>query len=347
MNLRNSPGRRGFTLVELMTVIAIIVLLIGVLIPALSSARTSARKATTAGLIKSLDSGCEMFRNDFKQYPQSRGPNPFEVASSRILLMGFQWLGLQLVGPDSGGIVDWRDLRNDANDDKAINGLDWLEWYNPNPATRIHPDRTYARLGPYASVDSEAVQSIRTYSNVRANFKPADAPGQLIDGSTVWKNDSIPFFVDSFTNPVLYYRANPQTDKPFTTGQPGSSFVVGQYDQTDNAAVTGSPLVDGYAQFPSGGSLPGWDIDGTGYINAAGYVHDLGNFGYAKDQLTFPQPQTFAEYMCDGKIWDNTVNSSGDGRLWPYHPDSYVLISAGPDGVYGNSDDITNFKTAR
>ena len=28
---------------------------------------------------------------------------------------------------------------------------------------------------------------------------------------------------------------------------------------------------------------------------------------------------------------------------WPYRPDSYLLISAGPDGLYGTKDDICNF----
>jgi type II secretory pathway pseudopilin PulG len=31
-------------------------------------------------------------------------------------------------------------------------------------------------------------------------------------------------------------------------------------------------------------------------------------------------------------------------KEWPYNPDSYLLISAGPDGIYGNADDITNFR---
>jgi type II secretory pathway pseudopilin PulG len=30
-------------------------------------------------------------------------------------------------------------------------------------------------------------------------------------------------------------------------------------------------------------------------------------------------------------------------RDWPYRPDSYILISAGADGLYGTSDDIRNF----
>ena len=28
---------------------------------------------------------------------------------------------------------------------------------------------------------------------------------------------------------------------------------------------------------------------------------------------------------------------------WPYRPDSYILISAGVDGLYGTNDDICNF----
>jgi hypothetical protein len=31
-------------------------------------------------------------------------------------------------------------------------------------------------------------------------------------------------------------------------------------------------------------------------------------------------------------------------QAWPYRADSYILISAGPDGLYGTSDDIVNFE---
>ena len=51
--------------------------------------------------------------------------------------------------------------------------------------------------------------------------------------------------------------------------------------------------------------------------------------------------------------WDNDYISnfySEKGVLdpkvnipWPYRPDSYILISAGADGLYGTSDDIHNF----
>ena len=331
MNNGKLRSRPGFTLIELMTVIAIIVLLIGILIPALSSARIQAKKSSTAGLINAVERGCEMFQGDFAQYPQSRGYNPFEPQGDNILLMGAQWLGLQLVGPDMRGIVDWRDLRNDSDDDGDIDQDDWLDWYS------LDPTREYTRMGPYASVEGSAVQSLVTYANVKSDI--TDWPDELEAGTPdSWNNGRIPFFIDAFSNPVLYYRANPKVNAPFTTGTPGD-MIVGRYDQADNAYFTGSSGAQG--RYPSD-DTPGWDLSGAGYVGD--YAHDLGDFGYTEDQLEFPEPKTFAAFLCDGNIFDNTQNADGEGRLWPYKPDSYLLISAGEDGVYGTMDDIANFK---
>ncbi len=43
--------------------------------------------------------------------------------------------------------------------------------------------------------------------------------------------------------------------------------------------------------------------------------------------------EDFYEYIKDPKV---------EAIPWPYRPDSYILISAGADGLYGNAD-ITNF----
>ena len=42
----------------------------------------------------------------------------------------------------------------------------------------------------------------------------------------------------------------------------------------------------------------------------------------------------FYEYIRDPRV---------QARPWPYRPDSYLLISAGADGIYGTNDDIRNF----
>ena len=59
---------------------------------------------------------------------------------------------------------------------------------------------------------------------------------------------------------------------------------------------------------------------------ADGKIHPLA--------ATAGQYQYFYDYITDPKI---------SARPWPYRPGSYILISAGADGLYGTGDDIRNF----
>ncbi len=53
----------------------------------------------------------------------------------------------------------------------------------------------------------------------------------------------------------------------------------------------------------------------------------------ARQAGTMPY-QFFYDYIRNPKI---------DARPWPHRADSYILISAGADGLYGTSDDVCNF----
>ena len=57
-----------------------------------------------------------------------------------------------------------------------------------------------------------------------------------------------------------------------------------------------------------------------------GKIHPLADAGN--------QYQYFYNYILDPKI---------TARPWPYRPGSYILISAGADGLYGTGDDVCNF----
>lgn len=339
MQDRSFLRRPGFTLVELMTVIAIIVLLVGILIPALSSVRKQAKETATAAIIKSIGDGCEMFHGDFGAYPQSRGYNPFEGEAAQIPLAGAQWLTLQLSGPDSQGYVN-PTVKNDANGDDKIDQNDWLEWYGL-PANQ---SRSYTRNGPYADPDGKQVRSVNRV--IEENQDVTGIPSLLVSngaggngGGSIWSNQFIPFYVDQFEYPILYYAATPGVKPPFTTGTPGSNFTIGKYDQSDNAAFTGSDGNDG--RYPVTG--PGWDLTGA-QADPANYRHPLGTLGYVKDQDTWPDPKTFAAFVCDQNVFDNTAQSNGRGLLQPHNPNTFLLISAGADGVYGTGDDIANFE---
>lgn len=69
LDRRLAGSRTGMTLVELLTVIAVISILIGILIPTVSTVRTSARKAKAKILLNQWAAGIETFRQEYGFYP--------------------------------------------------------------------------------------------------------------------------------------------------------------------------------------------------------------------------------------------------------------------------------------
>lgn len=80
MNARRDGGRAGgFTLVELLVVIALIALLVGLLIPTLARSRESARVVKCSANHRNLISAFSMYANDFKGIPPKPNWQSVEV----------------------------------------------------------------------------------------------------------------------------------------------------------------------------------------------------------------------------------------------------------------------------
>jgi hypothetical protein len=121
-----------------------------------------------------------------------------------------------------------------------------------------------------------------------------------------------------------------------TTGSPPSP--VGVFDPADNQAITGDtvvnsgdPSINKKGLHPTTGGLPKPHPLGfvVGTWTATDPVENLDKTPFVQGQV-----ESFEHF-----IWDKTVTA----RPTPVNKDKYLLISAGPDGLYGNTDDVTNF----
>jgi len=130
---------------------------------------------------------------------------------------------------------------------------------------------------------------------------------------------------DGFGYPILYYRANPGAGR-MTTRIKGH---VGIYNQDDNSFFTG----DGFERegidlgAGTGHRLNQFLADGTEVeVHSSPSETDLNDPIYER---------TFARF-----IWHQEIETRNE----PVNKSSYLLISPGPDALWGTQDDITNFE---
>jgi hypothetical protein len=143
-----------------------------------------------------------------------------------------------------------------------------------------------------------------------------------------------PCFLDSFDQPILYYRATPAnstymaTNLRFDPSAP-NPLARGIYNLVDNYRIAGWTT-------GSGEPIRGMDF-GHGLLtttNTYHYLSLLGNPTNPNDPSVGP---SFSR-----TIWNPNVVAPGVFR--PYNDQSFILLSAGQDGVFGTSDDIANFE---
>lgn len=343
---RNNACRAsGFTLIELLTVVFIISLLIGILIPSVSAARTAAKKQITKKAISSIEVGLELFKGDHgKQFSRTNGYPPsfahppipgakfdahlgeFPFTDPKVKAYGAHWLPAMLIGPDANGYISRKVIskKNDTHKKPEM-------WYTPDP----YEDGSSIERSPLY-IDPGNTRMLNT----------RDLPGRenreffpdWSDSYTTPNIESLPVIVDGFDQPILYYVANRHgkktnmlEDKHKTTNDYDDNAAqqkgVPYYFHQDNEGFTGNE------------DEPGWNFNGE---------HPIAESGEKLDAVEVIKPQnrkTFAGYILDRKIYTNLTKNptpNPNAPLRPVRAETYLLISAGPDGKFGTNDDVSN-----
>ena len=174
--------------------------------------------------------------------------------------------------------------------------------------------------GPVALVDTNNKQS-----NPYIESAPLSI-GQFHDSSgTPNDNPNIPVFVDAYPDPmpILYLRARVGA---------ATSTAVGSWTAADNGVVTSNgSATNGLAQY-SLQHITGYTGSTIGVGKQKYTVHGLQQVGSIVLITNASKPYDAYPYL-------SNPNFVGQAR----QKDGYILISAGPDRVYGTDDDITNF----
>jgi prepilin-type N-terminal cleavage/methylation domain-containing protein len=361
----------GFTLTELLVVIGIIAILVGILFPIIGRVRRAAYVADTQNEISQIANACNQYYSTFNAYPgplsndqietSSGTPTPdlhyyyntttnpptYSTLPGKYYITGSENLTLGLMG----------GLRLNTATTSTINGqlLPYtlvfaptevglgplsLNPLNPARTPSFFPSGSNYLMWTETNPTTGAIGQTTQY-NPAGNLSPfADQAG------TMAADSPIPDFVDRFPTPgpmpILYLRAR--------TGAKGTlSFV--------NASTYGltpptDPTTNQNAEYQYDvGDIYAYTSTSIGLTSTNS--HDLNNIGTVPT-TTWP-PANVAKagvtnatdgfsFFVNSSITPTTmgpnyVNYSSRPRA----VDQFILISAGPDGIYGTADDITSF----
>ncbi len=320
---------KAFTLVELLTVVAIIALLISILVPTVQRAQRQAKEVAIKAQHHGITQGLEMFKSDFGYYPKSLpqandgvniSTDRSDYSSENPEVTGAHRLAFALMGRDklgcpakSGSMGTSHSLPDDASDTAPDSLTGWYystgpdgnfdsTWEGPSDADWGDPGHKTARKGPYINPEGFSVVEDRTVDNNGYVWLLCDKYNKkkdAITAATQYVNYSM----------ILYYKANED-----------GKYLTDQVDATDTEATGNNSNQIYYVE------------DNYNITSQKGFK-DLGASGSG---LTAAEGNFF-------RFIEDKSAAIGNYHM-PHNKESFLLISPGWDGMYGTDDDIVNWE---
>ena len=310
--------KKGFTIVELLTVMAVIAILIGLLVPALGLVKDHAKRLQQKAQFHGIDVGLEMYKTEFGSYPRSDDNSITPHPDDPTGYCGANKLAEAMVGLDLIGLHPSADFRSDGQntvvDDLGVSQV--LNVYDTQGTVATWQDgqeNIDARKGPYLDLESA--------NAFRMDEVYATAPGAP--------------FAENFN--TLNAQSNPVTLYPLVLCD-----VYSQKRSGTGAKKTGTPIL--YFRARTNYSQQNYSID-------TDYTDDIYNYDDNVNLLALGMPNDGTPFAVQtagtGDVYENfenmIINENVQTIRRPYCADSLILISAGKDGDFGTADDVFNF----
>jgi type II secretory pathway pseudopilin PulG len=303
--------QKAFTVVEIVTVVTIIAILTGILLPAISAVNKSVMATKQKAQLNTIELAIQAFKNDTGDYPPS----------------------------------DWRYMNNNARDysgahmlTEALLGWD-LMGFHPKSIWRSdgedgNGNDIYKTDGSYP--EDEKIQNLRERNGVyiEQGTENAFLTDELF-GERLYNLERNSYLL---CDEYRFKKVTLKNGKRIIAGAPILYYKAKPFKKTIDRSVNPEDRIYDF-------------MDNMTLVQAKEYQDDVDND--IKDVIVkYPgndlhpliDPSNNYEFFYEKYIVDTRASDPTNNNYWPYNPESYLLISAGYDGLYGTEDDITNFK---
>ncbi|MHC4207460.1 MAG: type II secretion system protein [Planctomycetota bacterium] len=297
--------KTGLTIIELLIVLGIISILVGLLVPSLTAVRKKAREVKQKAQFATIELALAAFKNDDGDYPPSNWtPAPFSGDYCGAQKLAEALLGWDLLGFHPKSA--WRADGLDLGGGPMTYDPAQTRDNNPPPSGNGIPDTFDERKGPYLQL---ATTNAFRLGNVSISKLGLFADTGPLAPDTFVLCDVFGSKKISMTDGTLVKAGSPIL---YFKADTTAKTIRGIYRIVDNEAIV----------------VMKQQVDGR--------IHPLVDPTNAY-QFFYGNDDPLDNIV--GRIEDQKIKA----RIWPYRPSSYILISAGADGIYGTEDDITNF----